>query len=303
MIVRRPCGSHVAQRKQAASALGAVVEGDIFRISRSSMDQPRRDSAGVPTQQIGEPAPVQPASLQEIMAPILNTSDEWPQGDLKSRKLQPSRVAKVTLFAAVALGICATAGAVLYVLQAQEWQIGSSLFRAIFGRAPTPGVASNSADRATADPYVIFAGDGAAFATPPGNTKQAAGNQREKIILLRSTVRQAQLAPSINTANLSIPTKLVKELSGQRVLITVWARRPATEGKSPFAIGYAAGSAGNTGWFVFDATSEMTPFRFAYRMPAQIEAGFDEHRLAIWSAIDGSGNALEVKLVTIKVAN
>src|SRR6478609_1774391 len=117
MIVRRPCGSHVAQRKQAASALGAVVEGDIFRISRSSMDQPRRDSAGVPTQQIGEPAPVQPASLQEIMAPILNTSDEWPQGDLKSRKLQPSRVAKLALFAAVALGICATAGAVLYVLQ------------------------------------------------------------------------------------------------------------------------------------------------------------------------------------------
>jgi hypothetical protein len=263
------------------------------------MDQPRRNSGGVPTQHIDQPAPVQLGSLQQIMAPILNTTDEWTQDDLKSRKLRPARVATLAWFAAVALGICATTFAVVYVLQAQGWQTGSSLFRAIFGGAPTQGVASNSA----ADPYVIFAGDGAAFATPPGNTKQTAGNEREKTILLRSTVKQAELAPSINTANLSIPTKLVNELSGQGVLITVWARRPVTEGKSPFAIGYAAGSAGNTGWFVFDPTSEMTPFRFAYRMPARIEAGFDEHRLAIWSGIDGSGNALEVKLVTIKVAN
>jgi hypothetical protein len=230
------------------------------------------------------------------MAPVLDTGDEQVRDDRKRGKLPSSRV----VIAAAVFGICVMAGAVLYMLHARGWQTGSSLFRGTFNSAATRG--GKSADRAS-EPYVIFAGNGTAFATPAGNTIQAAGNEKEKTILLRSTVRQAQLAPSINTANVSIPKNIVKELSGRPVRITVWARRPATEGKSPFAIGYSAGKAGNTGWFVFDPTSEMTPFRFTYRLPAQIEAGFDEDRLAIWPAIDGSGNALEVKLVTIKVAN
>jgi hypothetical protein len=207
--------------------------------------------------------------------------------------------AKFVLLATAAIVSGAAVVAVLDFLSGRgslsvPWLSGQA-----FKGVGSPSIAGGSADSAN-DSYVIFAGDPAAFSIPSGNTIETArGSGNEKTIILRSTVKQGQLVPSINTANVRIPDELAKTILGKSVFVTIWARRMGSDFKSPFAVGCVAGK-GNTGWLVFNPTSEFTAFRVAYRMPAKIE-GADDDRVAIWSDIDGSGQALELKSLTIDI--
>jgi hypothetical protein len=173
---------------------------------------------------------------------------------------------------------------------------------------PSPDVASNTPrpgrTEPANEPRVVFSGNVGKVETLPGTSLDpGSGSGKDKAIILRSTVKQALLAPSPNTAYLNVPQNIIKDLSGKRVAIVVWARRLPAEGQAPFAIGYSAGPAGSSGWTVFSPTSDFKAFRFSYRMPARLESSITNDRIAIWPDIDGARQGLEIRLVTIESAN
>jgi hypothetical protein len=206
------------------------------------------------------------------------------------------RFRKVYLFSAIAVVVFVALGVAAYMLQSYL-MLGASLHSS----DPFGGRTPSALGRAS-EAHVIFSGNVGAFELPPGNTVEAgSGSGKDRAILLRSIVRQARVAPSINTAYLPVPEALARTLSGQRIRVTIWVRRTAAEGESPFAMGYSAGTGGGTGWIVFNPSSEFSSFRLTYNMPARAETHSYGDRIAIWPDIAGSGKALEVRLLTLEI--
>jgi hypothetical protein len=164
----------------------------------------------------------------------------------------------------------------------------------VFGGATGSGGPTGPAVQAE----VIFAGDSALLSAAPGNSIQP--DQSADIAWLRTTVKAASAAGASDGVSLIIPKALLPRFEGRRVRVTI-AARSGTEGAPiPFAAAYSAGPKGNSNWVVFVPEKQFTDHSFSFVVPIGDLAGSDDHRIAIWSDIEGRGAPLGVRSITIR---
>jgi hypothetical protein len=99
--------------------------------------------------------------------------------------------------------------------------------------------------------------------------------------------------------SVNVPSSLTGEIQAKRIRVTVSARGGGKNVQSPFAVAYSTGSAGNSGWFVFEPTSEFNDFSFNYVVPRG--GGGLNHYVGIWSDIAGRDAPLAIRRITITV--
>jgi len=147
-------------------------------------------------------------------------------------------------------------------------------------------------------PDVIFAGDTELLATTPGNTVQP--DQSASIAWLRTTVKSASAAGATDGITVVIPKELLPRFEGRRVRVTISARSGSEGAPIPFAAAYSAGPKGNSNWIVFVPEKEFTDHSFSFVVPIGDMEGSNDHRVAIWSDIEGKGVPLGVRSITIQ---
>lgn len=169
-----------------------------------------------------------------------------------------------------------------------------------FGMGGSPGGATGGGGSAgpVAEAEIIFSGDSALLAAAPGNTVQA--DQAAEIAWLRSTVKSASAAGTSDGVSLLIPKALLPRFEGRRVRVTISARSGADGAPIPFAAAYSAGPKGNSNWVVFVPEKQFSDHSFSFVVPIGDLEGSDDHRIAIWSDIEGRGAPLGVRSITIR---
>lgn len=123
--------------------------------------------------------------------------------------------------------------------------------------------------------------------------------------LFTSTVAKAQGADASGTTvatRIVIPEAVALAFGGRRVRISLYAKQPATNAATAFAVAYSTNDVGNSGWQQFTPTTSWTRFEFTYDVSNPGVGGVDY--LGICGDANGAGNGTLVDLVTIEtVAN
>jgi hypothetical protein len=159
------------------------------------------------------------------------------------------------------------------------------------------------AERTTQNPTevgtVIFSGRADALRAAPGNTVEQ-DRSDSSVSWIRSSLRTARSNGATDGVAIEIPPSLLPKGETRRVRVTVSARRAAGAPPSPFALAYSTGSAGNSGWLVFDAGEDFKDYSFNFVIPR--DASTLSHFVGIWSDISGRGAPLAVRGATIAPA-
>lgn len=145
---------------------------------------------------------------------------------------------------------------------------------------------------------VIFAGDSTKLAAAPGNSVQA--DETADIAWLRTTVKAASASGATDGVTVVIPRDILPRFEGRRARITISARSGAEGDPVPFAAAYSAGPKGNSNWVVFVPEKQFSEHSFSFVVPIGDLAGSDDHRIAIWSDIEGRGVPLGIRSITIR---
>jgi hypothetical protein len=156
---------------------------------------------------------------------------------------------------------------------------------------------SVSASAAKMQEVVIFSGRANELATAPGNTLEEVDSD-EPVTWITSSVRTASPDGSTDGVSVRIPNSVLENLQTREVSVTVSAaRKDGADSSAPFALSYSTDS-GNTGWRVFQPTSEFNDFSFSYRLP-NIVGGTNV--IGIWADISGRSIPLAVRSITVSV--
>jgi len=144
---------------------------------------------------------------------------------------------------------------------------------------------------------VIFSGRANELATAPGNTLKEV-DSGEPVTWITSSVRTASPDGSTDGVSVRIPNSVSENLQTREISVTVSAaRKDGADSSAPFALSYSTDS-GNTGWRVFQPTSEFNDFSFSYRVP-NIVGGTNV--IGIWADISGRSIPLAVRRITVSV--
>lgn len=160
------------------------------------------------------------------------------------------------------------------------------------------GAAPSRPTTPTIQADVIFAGDSTQLATAPGNSVQP--DESADIAWIRSTVKAASASGATDGVTVLIPRELLPRLEGRRARITISARSGSEGDPVPFAAAYSAGPKGNSNWVVFVPEKRFSDHSFSFVVPIGDLAGSDDHRVAIWSDIEGRGVPLGIRSITIQ---
>ena len=97
---------------------------------------------------------------------------------------------------------------------------------------------------------------------------------------------------------LTIPTEIALAFAGRRVRVTVFAKKPAANAASEFAVAYSTNETGNSGWIRFAPTTAWAAFSFLYVVPAPLFGGADF--LGIWADTSNAGKKTLIDHVVIQ---
>jgi hypothetical protein len=167
------------------------------------------------------------------------------------------------------------------------------------------GFLSNSAghpsvddsDSAKMQDVVIFSGRANELAKAPGNTLEE-DDSAEPVTWITSSVRTASPSGSTDGVSVKIPSSVSENLQTRQVIVTVSAARKAgADSSAPFALSYSTDSR-DTGWRVFQPTSEFKEFSFSYRVPNVVGG---TNFIGIWADISGRSIPLAVRCITVSV--
>jgi hypothetical protein len=142
---------------------------------------------------------------------------------------------------------------------------------------------------------VIFSGNNI------GELRQTRGNviqqdpSNSSVVWLRSSLTAAKATGATDGVSVAVPRDFAAE--ARRVRVTVSARGGGGANQAPFALAYSAGSAGNSGWLVFEPTNSFKDFSFNFALPRV--APESNHYVGIWSDITGRGAPLAIRRITI----
>ena len=156
---------------------------------------------------------------------------------------------------------------------------------------------ANSA-RSAGKTMTIFSGRASELRSAPGNTIQKDPSD-PSIAWIRSSLKAAKSKGATDGVSVNVSNALTGDIQGKRIRVTVSAKRGGKDVQSPFAIAYSTGSAGNSGWLVFEPSNEFNDFSFNYVVPRA--GGGLNHFVGIWSDIAGRGAPLAVSSVTITI--
>jgi hypothetical protein len=140
----------------------------------------------------------------------------------------------------------------------------------------------------------IYSGRVSELLVTQGNTVEE-DSSHPSLAWIRSSLKTASSNGATDGVSINVPDALVAQIQGKRILVTVSAKGGGRQ--SSFAAAYSAGSAGSSGWFVFEPASEFRDFSFAYRVPRN--AAELNHVVGIWSDISGRNAPLAISRVTI----
>jgi len=153
---------------------------------------------------------------------------------------------------------------------------------------------SAGARQPTESAIMIFSGRAGELTAAPGNAVEQDPSDPQ-IAWIRSSLKTATSAGATDGVSVPLPVNLSERLQGQRIRITVSARRSGST--SPFAVAYSTGKGGTSGWIVFDPADTFKDFRFSYVVPRG-EAGIN-HYVGVWPDIGGKGESLAIRRITI----
>jgi hypothetical protein len=200
---------------------------------------------------------------------------------------QGTTLRKVAWALAIATGLFGVAALTAYLMLRTDWlKLPGS-----FAERPT----QNSTDVGT----VIFSGRADALRAAPGNAVEQ-DRSDSSVSWIRSSLRAARSNGATDGVAIEIAPSLQPKGETRRVRVTVSAKRAAGAPSSPFALAYSTGSAGNSGWLVFEASDDFKDYSFNFVIPRN--AATLTHFVGIWSDISGRGIPLAVRGATIAPA-
>ena len=195
------------------------------------------------------------------------------------KKSARSRFRNVVWAAAIGFMVVGVAAAVFYVLS-------SGIINLPFLHNAELPLAANET--------VIFSGRAADLRQSRGNTIQQ-DPANSSVVWIKSSLSAARSSGATDGVSVRVPSALVA--GARRIRVTVSARGVGIENQAPFAAAYSAGSAGNSGWLVFQPTNEFKDFSFNYTLPRG--AASTDHYVGIWSDISGRNGPLGIRRITI----
>jgi hypothetical protein len=200
---------------------------------------------------------------------------------LQSRAPKPAhslfgKILWVAVIGFVALGL---AGATFYLFH-------SGLINLPFsGTSESPSAAEGT---------VIFSGRADQLHQARGNTIQQ-DPSNSSVVWIKSSLANARPSGSTDGISITVPKSVVAD--ARRVRVTISARGVGVANQAPFAVAYSAGSAGNSGWLVFEPTNKFKDFSFTYAVPRGA-SGVNNY-VGVWSDITGRNAPLAIRRISI----
>jgi len=140
----------------------------------------------------------------------------------------------------------------------------------------------------------------------------ADGNRLERFSLPTSDAAFARLTSSavLDKASVSwpslglsakLPVQFAQAANGKRIQVGLVARSAQTNGSPQVSIVFATQQAGNTGWRTFELGQQFQLFKFVYDIPP-VEGGYTATPIIVVHSDEaGSGKAIELLGVYVKV--
>lgn len=99
--------------------------------------------------------------------------------------------------------------------------------------------------------------------------------------------------------HVQVPDALELAASGNRVKVTVVAKKAEENGANEFAVAYSTAEVGNSGWRRFEPTADFETFTFEYNVNPMREGRGDF--VGIWADTSAQGAGIVVQSLTVEV--
>jgi hypothetical protein len=190
------------------------------------------------------------------------------------------RVGAASCFALVALAACS---------QQSE---NTNQTRDVSSRSDIPDGPTSEVVRYPEADFLLTSTSIGSMSPAEGTTTSAAGD-----FIVISGGPGIETAPSYGRtagAIITLPEGIEQAASGRRVIVTVSAR---SETSNRIALSYSTNEVGNSGWQVFDISSEFAEYSFEYNV-APMNAGNRDY-LGILPDASGAGGTIEVQWLSV----
>ena len=105
---------------------------------------------------------------------------------------------------------------------------------------------------------------------------------------------------SVETTFVVIPERIALAFAGKTIRVIVYAKKPATNPSTSFAVAYVATNDGISGWNTFPSPTSYSSFGFTYNVPLNT-SGVTTDYLMIWGDTAGLGNGVLIDHVIIDI--
>lgn len=145
------------------------------------------------------------------------------------------------------------------------------------------------------EPYEIGSWVTDTYNTVTATTDAYSGS---RAALITSTATAPVSSGTTGAARIAIPEHIALSFAGKRIRVSLYAKKPASNASSQFAVAYSTNDTGNSGWQYFTPSTSWQRFEFIYDVPEPVSGGSDW--LGVWADTSGSGKGVIVDRITIE---
>ncbi len=145
------------------------------------------------------------------------------------------------------------------------------------------------------EPYEIGSWVTDTYNTVTATTDAYSGSQAA---LITSTATAPVSSGTTGAARIAIPEHIALSFAGKRIRVSLYAKKPASNASSQFAVAYSTNDTGTSGWQYFTPSTSWQRFEFIYDVPEPVSGGPDW--LGVWADTSGSGKGVIVDRITIE---
>lgn len=149
-----------------------------------------------------------------------------------------------------------------------------------------------------AEPIALFTAQGSdleIWQAPRSNTI----SDHEQGILITSAEENPGSGGSTHGVFVRVSDEFEQAASGNRIRVSITAKRSEENAAETFAIAYSTNEVGNSGWQSFQAGEDFEIFVFKYDVRPMREGKGDF--VGVWADVTGSGKGLLVQSLTVEV--
>lgn len=145
------------------------------------------------------------------------------------------------------------------------------------------------------EPYEIGSWVTDTYNTVTATTDAYSGS---RAALITSTATVPVSSGTTGAARIAIPEHIALSFAGKRIRVSLYAKKPASNASSQFAVAYSTNDTGSSGWQYFTPSTSWQRFEFIYDVPEPVSGGSDW--LGVWADTSGSGKGVIVDRITIE---